>query len=220
MKKYYLLIVVSILLVSCFSVAAAQTKNKYSYAAQKNLIPAELGKVYLGMPLKDFAGQIDLGKAEISGIYTDWFRLNVPFEKGNVTGLSVKVFGVGSAEMEKYIREETVTKSDEMGDYELQVKRLDAAKMPEKAIVYSLYIGFKPEFDLKTYVQKKYGKPTDTDGKTESFYIYDAQWIKKSSDELVWLIRYLDFFNKYENKTVKSLQLLGRIKGTEWDPEA
>ncbi|CAN5741236.1 hypothetical protein BH20ACI4_BH20ACI4_26220 [soil metagenome] len=47
MKKFVL---VFILVILSFAVAAAQKKAKYNYAAQKNFIPAELGKVYLGMP--------------------------------------------------------------------------------------------------------------------------------------------------------------------------
>ena len=78
-----------------FTLAAAQKKAKYNYAAQKNFIPAELGRVYLGMPFNDFARQFDLKNADVGDTRFDWFLLTIPFEKGNIKGLTVKVRGFG-----------------------------------------------------------------------------------------------------------------------------
>ena len=56
MKKFVFTLFI---LALSFSFAAAQAKTKFNYAAQKKLIPAELGKVYLGMPFDEFAKQFD-----------------------------------------------------------------------------------------------------------------------------------------------------------------
>lgn len=191
----------------------AQTKPKFSYAAQKKLIPAELGQVYLGMPLKDFAVRIDLTKAEADDRY-DWLQLEIPFAKGNVTSLTVRIHGLTMDEKAAILHEVKVkNKFDDGEEYEAAVKQLKPGAVLSKGVVYSMYVGFKPEFDLKKYLDGLYGKGTERAADDE-YHFFDTEWVKKTPDGFVTIIR---AFHKGDSR---SLQLLGRIDGTEWDPEA
>ena len=69
------------------------------------------------------------------------------------------------------------------------------------------------EFDLKKYLDGLYGKGTERTA-DDPYHFYDTQWVKKTPDGLVTLIR---AFHKGDSR---DLQLLGRIDGTEWDPGA
>ena len=213
MKKKTLILTISFLLLAAGS-AVAQTKAlPYSYNAQKAFIPADLGKVYLGMPLRDFAKQIDISKAE-SDYRFSYLELNIPFAKGSVTGLRVRVHGLTPEQLDAMHTEETVKKNGENGDeYEATVKRIKISDIPAEGVVYSMYVSFSEGFDLRKWAEKTYGKG-EVRAKDDEYYFYDQQWAKRSGDGLGWLIRAF-----YLGKG-KSLQLLGRVPGTEWDPEA
>ncbi|MEZ5429091.1 MAG: hypothetical protein R2747_22790 [Pyrinomonadaceae bacterium] len=210
MKKFVL---IPLLLLLSFSVISAQKKPKYNYAAQKKLLPAELGRVYLGMPLAELSKRLDLSNAEVGDTRFDWLELSVPFEKGDLTNLTVRIYGLSQDDKKAILHKETIKKKDDLGeDYEIEVDRLDVGKIPGKGFVYAMYIAFKKDFDLKSRVVKTYGqpKPEDIYKEGDEYHIYDMQWTKKTSDGLVWLIR------AFYGDEGGSLQLLGRIDGTEW----
>lgn len=214
MKKIGLILTTAVLLLTAgaSTLVDAQTKPAYSYSAQKAFIPAALGKVYLGMPLRDFAKQIDISKAE-SDYRFSYLELNIPFAKGSVTGIRVRVHGLTAEQLEAMHTEETVKKKGERGDeYEATIKRPRVAAIPAEGVVYSMYIEFQEGFDLKSWAEKAYGKG-EVRAANDEYHFYDQQWAKRSGDGLGWLIRAF-----YLGKG-KSLQLLGRVPGTEWDPE-
>lgn len=215
MKKKTLILAIAVTLMAAGAVTLvdAQTKPAYSYTAQKAFIPADLGKVYLGMPLRDFVKQIDISKAESDYRYS-YLELVIPFANGSVTGLRVRVHGLTPEQLEAIHKEETVKKKGENGDeYEATVERLKISDIPAEAVVYSMYISFDKAFDLRKWAEKTYGKG-EVRAKDDEYYFYDQQWFKRSGDGLGWLIRAF-----YLGKG-KNLQLLGRVPGTEWDPEA
>lgn len=194
-----------------FSIAVAQPKAKFNYVAQKKLIPVELGQVYLGMPFKSFAAKIPLKDVEADTQF-DPLELTIPYNKGNIIGITVRIHGLSEEEKAAIVRPGKVKARDDNGEvYERDGELLDAAKIPAKGIVYAMYISFKQDFDLKTYVTKTYGKPGAIYKKGDNGHFYDYQWTMKTTDGLTWLIRCY-----FEGS--KSLQLLGRIEGTEWDP--
>lgn len=194
-----------------FSFAVAQKKAKYSYAAQKKFIPSELGKVYLGMPFDEFAKQIDLSKADVGDTRFEWLSLEIPFEKGNAASLAVKIHGLSEDDKKAILRRETVKKKDEFGnEYETEIDRLIMDKIPAKGFVYAMYVEFKKDFDLKNYAIKTFGTGGDVRKPDDEYRLFDIQWIKKTSDGLMWLVR---SFHEGDDRT---LQLLGRIDGTEW----
>jgi hypothetical protein len=203
---------ISLLIAFCATASFAQAKPKFSYAAQKKLIPAELGQVYLGMPLKDLAARIDISKAAADDRF-DWLELEIPFTKGNIASLTVRVHGLSPEEKSAMLHEVTIKKkSDEGEEYETEVKQpKPGAAIPAKGFVYSMYIGFKKEFDLKKYVNSTYG-PGEVRKKDDEYHFFDTQWTRKTTDGLTWLIR------AFYDGDRRSLQLLGRIDGTEWDP--
>jgi len=213
MKKINLTLAVLFLAAGAVSLVHAQTKPVYSHSAQKAFIPADLGKVYLGMPLKEFAKAIDLSKAESDYRYS-YLEMVIPFAKGSVTGLRVRVHGLTAEQLDAMHTEATVKKKGESGDeYEATIKRPRVAAIPAEGVVYSMYIEFKDGFDLKSWAEKAYGKG-EVRAANDEYHFYDQQWAKRSGDGLGWLIRAF-----YLGKG-KSLQLLGRVPGTEWDPEA
>lgn len=206
MKHFRLSFVIAILLLTA-SFAHAQ---KFTYAAQRKFIPADLGQVYLGMPFKAFAAKIPVKDAEADTRF-EHLELIIPYKKGNVTGLVVRIHGLNEEEKKSIVRRGMVKDKNDLGEeYERETDLLDALKIPAKGIVYAMYISFKDDFDLKTWGTKAYGKPSDIYKKGDNGYFYDYQWGVKSPDGLQWLVRC--YFNDS-----KSLQLLGRIKGTEWD---
>ncbi|MEQ1761650.1 MAG: hypothetical protein ABL984_00760 [Pyrinomonadaceae bacterium] len=201
----------SLLLALIAAAAFAQAKPKFSYAAQKKLIPVDLGQVYLGMPLKDFAARIDITKAEADDRF-DWLELEIPLAKGNVTGLSVRVHGLSMEEKAAILHEVKVKKKGDTGEeYETDGKQIKPGAVLSKGFVYAIYVDFKKDFDLKKHVNATYSrgevrKPDD------QYHFFDTQWTKKTPDGLTWLIR------AFHEDGRRSLQLLGRIDGTEWDP--
>ena len=73
-----------------------------------------------------------------------------------------------------------------------------------------MYVDFKPNFDLKNYTVKTYGTGGEVRKADDQYQLFDIQWTKKTSDGLAWLIR------SFHEGDRRSLQLLGRIDGTEW----
>ena len=199
-------------LISCVLLVAAQTKPKFSYVAQKQLLPVELGQVYLGMPFREFARKLDFTKSEIDDRY-GWLEVRIPYNKGNVTELYFKVHGLEPEELTNLSRTEMIKEKGEFGDYEREVKRLIASKIPAKGFVYEIILTYKPSFDLKSYLLKTYGQPFNIHKKGESGYFYDSQWTKKTTDGLRWMIRAF-------HEESKTLQLIGIIDKTEWDTNA
>lgn len=195
------------IVVFCSVAASAQ---KFNYAAQKRLIPTELGQVYLGMPFKQFAAKIKLDGAEADGRF-DWLELTIPYKKGNITSLSIRIHGLNSDEKAAIVKKGTIKDKNLNGEeYDRETDLIDVSKIPAKGVVYAMYIGFKDDFDLKKWTAATYGKPSDIYKSGDNGYFYDHQWTRKTTDGLTWLIR--SYF-----KETKSLQLLGRIKGSEWD---
>lgn len=208
MKKFGFILILMLL---SFVLSNAQTKTKFNYAAQKNFIPKELGKIYLGMPFDELAKQIDLKNSDVGDTRFDWFLLTIPFEKGNVSGLTLKIHGLSQEDKTKILRRETVKKIDDFGDeYETEVDRLIIDKIPAKGFVYAIYVDFKKEFDLKSFAIKTFGKDGEVRKPNDEYHFFDIQWTKKTSDGLTWLVR---SFHEGDDRT---LQLLGRIDGTEW----
>ncbi len=186
----------------------AQSRPKFNYAAQKKLIPVDLGQIYLGMSFRDFAKMIDLKEAVASSRFGP-LELNIPYSKGNIKNLTVRIHGLDEEETAAVTRKVIVVDKYEHGNIEREVQKLDIAKIPAKGFVYAIYILFNEDFDLKAWSMKTFGKPGDVYKEGDNGYFYDLQWTKKTADGLTWLIRCY-----YEEN--KSLQLLGRIKGTEW----
>jgi hypothetical protein len=186
-------------------------KNKFSYAAQKNFIPAELGRVFLGMPLRDFAKNFDLQKSEADNRF-GWLEVMVPFSKGDAEEVFFKVHGLTPEETAALIRLDKIKEKDEGGEFEREIRRLDATRIPAGGFVYEISVRYRKGFDLKSRALKMFGTTKDVYKKGDEYHIYDMQWVKKTADGLVWLIRYHEASN--------TLQLAGRIDGTEWDPNA
>ncbi len=205
-NPYYLfgITVFSLLLATC---AVAQNRSNYSYAAQKKFIPVELGQVYLGMPFKDIASKFALSKADVDGRF-DFVLVTVPIQKGKVDSFSFKVQGISESDKTDCLRSETVTQKGEFGDYEEIVGRIIPEKVPKAAFIYEIDVKYNDGFDLYGLVVKTFGPTKDVYKKSDEFYIYDLQWTKTTPDKLVWLIRYF--------KDSRTLQLSGRITGTEW----
>lgn len=204
------LLLAAVLAVS-FSVTIFAQKPKFNYLAQKKFIPVDLGQVYLGMPLKAFSAKVPMTNVEVDRRF-DWLELIIPYKKGNVTGLVVRVHGLSAEEKEALVRPGKVKDKNDLGEeYERETELLDVTKIPAKGFVYAMYISFKDTFNLKTWSTKTFGKPGDIYKKGDNGYFYDYQWTAKTTDGLTWLVRC--YFNEG-----KSLQLLGRIDGTEWDP--
>jgi hypothetical protein len=210
------LIFLALLAASAILNADAQSKAKYSYLSQKQNIPIELGKVYLGMPFAAFAKQINLKDARVNNRF-EWLECTPPFVKGNVVGISFKVSGLSEDAAAKMIHKVTRPGNTENGDeYEEEVQMIDPAKISAKTngIVYEISVRYKKGFDLKAQALKMFGpaKEKDIYKKGDEFHIFDIQWTKKTSDGLTTLIRYYQETN--------SIMLAGIIDKTEWDPNA
>ena len=200
----------AVALAAIFFQSALGQSTGYSYKAQKAFIPSDLGAVYVGMPFKDFAKAIDISKAEADTRF-DFVSLAVPFKKGVIDGLSIRVGGLTRAQidqMKRTVEEEVKT---ETGSYTRRIEYIDPSKITGIGFVYAYYIGFSPDFDLKSWVIRTYGADGEVRKPGDEFHFFDVQWNnKKTSDGLVWLIR------SFHEDEGKSLQLLGRISGTEW----
>lgn len=191
-----------------------ESKSEYNYEAQKNLIPNELGKIYLGMPLYKFLATIDLNKAEVGDTRFDWLGLTVPISKGGTEKLTVRIHGLSDDDKKAILRKETVTKKDGSGiEYEDTITRLKTDRIPDSGFVYAMYIDFRKDFDLKSFAVKTYGADGEVRKPDDRYHFFDIEWHKETSDGLTWLIR------SFHEGEKKQLQLLGRIAGTEWETE-
>jgi len=202
----------SLLAILCLLAAGvyAQSKPTYNFDSQKNFIPSDLGNFYLGMLFKDFVKEFDIKKAEADTRF-DFISLNVPFENGSITGFTVQIAGVPRDKVDEMSFTEEVKKTGEDGyEYVAEYGRIDPSKVGDQGFVYAIYLSFKPDFDLKSYVLKTYGEDGEVRKPDDEYYFYDIQWTKKTPDGLTWLIR------SFHEGDRRSLQLLGRIPGTEW----
>ena len=184
----------------------AQDGPEYSYEAQAAFIPEELGKVYLGMPFKEFAANFDFAESEIGDTRFGPLPVKMKYEKGPVRSLSFSVHGLTSGQIDALKRPETFRGND---GWESTVVRLDSAKIPDAGIIYEIVIFYDPEYDLRSYAMKKFGEGADIRKPDDEYHFYDVQWVKKTSDGLQWLIRVFD-------QESKSITLIGRIDGTPW----
>jgi hypothetical protein len=201
---------VLILLIAALAASVfAQNAAKYNYDAQRAFIPFDLGEIYLGMPFKDFVNKLDITDAEADTRF-DFISLNVPFSKGDITAISVRIDGVNPDEKAAMTRKVELTIKDDAGDFTREEDRIDPAKVGDGGFVYALYISFRPGFDLKSYVIKTFGNGGDVRKPDDEYHFYDIQWNKKTDDGLDWLIR------SFHEGDDRQLQLLGRIPGTEW----
>ena len=203
MKK----IISTLVFVAALALAAfGQDESKYSYEAQSAFIPEELGRVYLGMPFKEFAAKFDLSKSEVGDTRFGWLPAKVQHNKGPIRTVHFKVHGLTPEQIEAATKEDKVREPD---GWEKRVVRLDPEKIPDAGIIYIMEIEFDPSFDLRGYALKKFGEGADFRKADDEYYFYDVQWVKKTSDGLQWLIRVFD-------GKEKSISLIGRIDGTEW----
>lgn len=206
MKKTLIILVLTFLVF--FSINA---QTKFNYEAQKKFIPKELGKVYLGIPFNEFAKQIDLKNVEVGDSRFDWLELKIAFEKGNISNFTVRIHGLTQDDKKQILSREKIKEKSESGfEYEREIERLLVDKIPAKGFVYAMYITFRSDFDLKNYVLETYGKDGNVRKADDEYHFYDIQWAKKTADGLDWLIR------SFHDGETRSLNLFGRIKGTEW----
>lgn len=208
MQNLFIRVLVLLVLTVPGATAHAQSGNKYNYASQQKLLPAEFGAIFMGMDIKSFSQKINISKAEADDSY-EWLSLDIPFVKGGITKITVKFTGLTSEQTEAMIKTEKITEKGEFGDIEREVKRIDPAALKALGKLYEISIFYKEGFDLKNYVLTKYGKPDDTYKKGDAYHFFDMQWGKTTSDKLGWLIRY------YEE--TRALMLAARIPGSEWD---
>jgi hypothetical protein len=187
--------------------AFAQQTPAFNYKDQKNFIHKEIGKVYLGMPFKKFAEEFNLTKASVGDLRFDWFEITIPLNSKNIESVRVRIHGLTPVQKTAMIVSETVSTGD---DDDVEVDRLQIGKIPVEGFVYAMYLTFKPEFDLKSYAIKTYGKDGNVRSPDDEYYFYDIQWTKRTGDGLTWLIR------SFHEGDKRNLQLLGRIDGTEW----
>ena len=203
----FTLAIAAVFVIALSTAAYSQADGNFNHKAQKDLIPADLGEVFLGMPFAEFVKKIDIAEAEADTRF-DFISLNIPISKGSIIGLTVRVAGVERDEIESMTRKVEITEKDDIGGYTRTVERIDPAKAT--GFVYALYIEFDPEFDLRSHVLKTYGDGGDVRKPDDPYHFYDIQWTKKTDDGLTWLIR------SFHEGDGRSLQLLGRISGTEW----
>ena len=128
--KGKIVLILAIFMLSFININAQQ-KADFNYKAQKNYIPKELGKVYLGMAFNDFAKEFDLKNAEVGDTRFEWLELKIPFAKGNVENLTVRIHGLTQEDKKAVLKRETVMKKDEFGEeYEAEFDRLLTDKIP------------------------------------------------------------------------------------------
>ncbi len=206
----------AVLLLAFVIGAAGQTTEKYSYDAQKKLIPAELGKIYLGMPFKEFVKLFDFKHSNIGDMRFGHLSVMIPLNKGNVTDVHFKIHDLSEKEIAAMSYEETVKATEvvngETLEFDRTLRRLDPAKAIDKGVLYQIVVTYRPDFDLRSHVIKTYGNKGDVRKPDDEYHFYDIQWAPKTADGLGWLIR---SFHEGDGRT---LNLIGRIPNTEWDP--
>ena len=182
--------------------------SEYSYQSQKHLIPKELGRVYLGMTLRNFANEVSLNKAVVTSSQFDFLELEIRIEKKTIKSLRVRVHGLTKNDRARMLLTETDSDND------VEIERILVSAIPKNGIVYSMYVTFQPRFKLERYVMKRFGSESKRGNQSDDQNQFDLEWHKETSDGLKWLIRSLHEGDKRE------LQLHGRIPGSEWDPNA
>jgi len=207
MRKLFFGLFSFLLIVIGQTTLKAQVKNKYNYASQQKLLPSELGAIFMGMDIKAFSQKIKIATAEVDDKFEE-LSLEIPFEKRNISKLSVKFMGLTSQQKEALVKTEKVIEKGENGDMEKEVKRISASTLMAAGKLYEISIFYKEGFDLKKYVVEKYGKPDNIYKKGDEYHFFDMQWGKASADKLSWLIRF--------HAETRVLQLAGRIPGSEW----
>ncbi len=204
------------LLVALAVSISGQTTPKYSYDAQKKFIPAELGEVYLGMPFAELVKKFDFSRSDVSDYRFGYLPVMIPFEKGNIREVYFEVHGLSESEIKPMLRQEKgMTKEVNDGktfEFEKTFDRLDPAKAVDKGFLYQITVHYKPEFDLKSHVIKTFGNNGTVHDPDDEYHFYDIQWAPSTKDGLKWLIR---SFHEGEGH---SIQLIGRIPNTRWDP--
>ncbi|MCO6509452.1 MAG: hypothetical protein J5I65_01545 [Aridibacter famidurans] len=208
MKLYRVLFAV-VLVAGATQIAFSQAPAGYDYKAQKAFIPADLGEVFIGMPFREFVKKIDITDAEADTRFEN-IHLNIAYEKGAIDGLTVRVGGFTREQIKAMSKEVEVAVKDDLGNYTVKEERIDPSKIEGDGFVYAFYIGFKPEFDLRSWVVKTYGDDGEVRKPDDEYHFFDIQWTKRTDDGLAWLIR------SFHEGDRRSLQLLGRISGTEW----
>lgn len=190
--------------------ADAQKKASFSYNAQKKFIHPDLGKVYLGMPLHEFATVIDLTNASVADPRFSGLSMTIPVNKGNVTDLTISIHGLEVEGRDKYLREIQVPSIIFPGTH-VSDTRIDISKTPKTGIIYRMSIDFKSGYDLRSYAVKTFGPKGAVHKPEDEYHFFDIQWSPKTSDGLTWLVR---SFHEGESR---QLVLIGRIKDTEWE---
>lgn len=190
-----------------------QAKEKFTYAAQKKFIHPDLGKVYLGMPLQEFAKHFDLSKGAVGDPRFRALSISIPVNKANVDKVIIMVEGLEMDGRETYLKDEEIIDKEDP-NFIGRITRLDAAKAPDTGFVYQISVHFKPEFDLRSYVLKTFGKKGSVREPDDEYHFYDIQWAPKTSDGLGWLVR------SFHEGDSRILILIGLMKGTQWDPDA
>lgn len=195
---------------------SGQTTPAYSYDAQKKFIPVELGRVYLGMPFKEFVKLFDFKNSDVGDMRFGNLAVTVPINKGNVTEVHFKIHDLDEEEITAMVYEETVQVKEVVNGETLEFprtyKRLDPSKALDKGFLYQIVVTYKPEFDLRSHVIKTYGNKGEVRKPDDDYHFSDIEWSPKTADGLLWLIRSL-----HEGK-LRSLNLIGRMPDTEWDP--
>lgn len=204
MHRFAIKIVVAVLSFQVFAFAETPFRE-YSYGAQKAFIHKELGRVYLGMTMTAFAEEIALGKAEVTEMRFDYFEFKVPVNKKAVESIRVRVHGLSKTDKAEMIITENNT-----DDEDFEVDRIIVGRIPNDAVIYSMYVTFQDRFKFEKYLTKTFG-PGEVRKADDENHFFDTQWTKTTSDGLSWLIRAFHLDKKRE------LQLLGRIPGSEWD---
>lgn len=210
MRTIFLGILTIMVLAAMQTNVYAQVKVNYNYASQQKLLPTELGTVYLGMDIKSFSQKIKIAAAEVEDRFEE-LSLEIPFEKGDIKKLYVKFTGLTGEQKEAMVKTEKITEKTEYGDIEKEVKRISIPALLASGKLYEVSIFYKEGFDLKKYVLAKYGKPDEVYKKEDQYHFFDMQWGKATIDKLLWLIRF--------HEETRSLQLAGRIPGSEWSLE-
>lgn len=150
-----------VLVIALAASIAGQTKQAYSYDAQKKFIPVELGEVYLGMPFSELVKKFDFSRSDVSDYRFGYLPVTIPFEEGNVTKVYFEIHGLSESEIKPMLRsEKEIVKEVDDGktfEFEKTFDRLDPTKAVDKGFLYVMTIYYKPEFNLKSHVIKTFG---------------------------------------------------------------
>ncbi|MDH3494971.1 MAG: hypothetical protein OEM82_15570, partial [Acidobacteriota bacterium] len=144
-----------LLTIAIFAVLPAflSAQGTFNYAAQKSLIPKDLGKIYLGMTFKELADEIALGKAVVVNHRFEWLELLVPVKGKDVESVRIRIHGLSQEEKAVMLVSETASDGDEDED----IERIVVSRIPKSGFVYAMYVEFRPDFNLKSWALRTYG---------------------------------------------------------------